>query len=171
MGLAWEDRLRECDRRLQSSDIRDLLAVTARPDVISLAGGLPAPELFPVEGMRASFDAVLAHDGANALQYGPTEGHAPLRAYLAERLARRGIVASPDEILLTTGSQQALDLLGRVLLRPHATIMVEAPSYVGALQAFSAHEPCYLTVAMDDDGLCVDRAARLLDTAGDAPRA
>ncbi len=169
MGLAWEDRLRDCDRRLQSSDIRDLLAVTARPDVISLAGGLPAPELFPVEGMRASFDAVLAHDGASALQYGPTEGHVPLRAYLAGRLAQRGIVAAPEEILLTTGSQQGLDLLGKVLLWPHAPVVVEAPSYVGALQAFSAHEPRYLTAPLDEQGLRVDALARTLEVAPETP--
>ena len=169
MALPWETLLSDCDRRLRSSDIRDLLAVTARPDVISLAGGLPAQELFPIEGMRASFEAVLREDGTGALQYGPTEGYAPLRAYLAERLATRGIVAAPDEILLTTGSQQALDLLGKVLLRSRAVVMVEAPSYVGALQAFSAHEPRYLTVPMDDEGLRVDHAAALLNAPGAAP--
>lgn len=163
MGLPWETLLSDCDRRLCSSDIRDLLAVTARPDVISFAGGLPAPELFPVDDLRASFEAVLRSDGAGALQYGPTEGYAPLRAYLAERLARRGIAATPEEILLTTGSQQGLDLLGKVLLRRSAAVVVEAPSYVGALQAFSAHEPRYITVPMDEQGLRVDLAATALD--------
>lgn len=165
MGLPWETLLGEFDRRARSSDIRDLLSVTAQPDVISLAGGLPAPELFPVEGLRASFNAAMDQDGAGALQYGPTEGYAPLRAYLAERLARRGIVAAPDEILLTTGSQQALDLLGKVLLHRQASIVVEAPSYVGALQAFSAHEPRYLTVPMDEQGLRTDHLARTLERA------
>lgn len=165
MGLPWETLLSECDRRLRSSDIRDLLAVTARPDVISFAGGLPAPELFPVDDLRAAFEAVLRTDGAAALQYGPTEGHAPLRAYLAERLARRGIRVAPEEILLTTGSQQGLDLLSKVLLHAHATVLVEAPSYVGALQAFAAHQPRYLTVPMDDQGLRVGEAAWMLATA------
>jgi 2-aminoadipate transaminase len=168
MGLPWETLLSEADRRLQGSAIRDLLAVTARPEVISFAGGLPAPELFPVDGLRASFDAVLRAEGAQALQYGPTEGHLPLREYLAQRLATRGIVASPEEILLTTGSQQALDLLGNVLVRPHARLVVEAPSYVGALQAFGAHDPAYLPVPMDGDGLCVDDLAGLLSAGGAA---
>ncbi|MBV9325798.1 MAG: aminotransferase class I/II-fold pyridoxal phosphate-dependent enzyme, partial [Chloroflexi bacterium] len=165
MGLPWETLLNDCDRRMRSSDIRDLLAVTARPDVISFAGGLPAPDLFPIEDLRAAFDAVLSTDGAAALQYGPTEGHAPLRAYLAERLARRGIVAAPEEILQTTGSQQALDLLSKVLLRPRARVVVEAPSYVGALQAFAAHEPCYLAVPIDDEDLCVESLDVMLATA------
>ncbi len=165
MGVSWETRLHDCDRRLKSSAIRDLLAVTAQPDVISFAGGLPAPELFPVEEVRASFDAVLRDDGRDALQYGPTEGHLPLRAYLAQRLAGKGIVVSPDEILITTGSQQALDLLGKVLMRPGAPMLVEAPSYVGALQAFSAYEPHYLAVPMDEQGLRVEDAARILDAA------
>ena len=157
MGLPWETVLSACDRRWRSSAIRDLLAVTAQPDVISFAGGLPAPELFPVDDLRAAFDAVLRTDGAGALQYGPTEGYAPLRAYLAARLARRGIRATPEEILLTSGAQQGLDLLS-----PRATVVVEAPSYVGALQAFAAREPRYLAVPLDDEGLRVDRAARML---------
>jgi 2-aminoadipate transaminase len=167
MGLPWEKLLGDCDRRLRGSAIRDLLAVTAQPHMISFAGGLPAPELFPVEELRASFDAVLRTDGAGALQYGPTEGHRPLRAYLAERLRTRGIVATPEEILLTTGSQQGLDLLGKVLLRPGAQAIVEAPSYVGALQAFGAREPRYTPVAMDEQGLRVDEVERALD--GTAP--
>lgn len=171
MALPWDSILSACDRRLRSSDIRDLLAVTARPDVISFAGGLPASELFPVDDLRAAFDAALAQDGAGALQYGPTEGYLPLRAYLAERLARRGISALPEEILLTTGSQQALHLLSTVLLPPHAGVLVEAPTYVGALQAFAAQQPRYLSVSVDDDGLCVHEAAQLLRAvAPTAPR-
>ncbi len=158
MSLPWESILADSDRRLRGSAIRDLLAVTARPDVISFAGGLPAPELFPVAELRAAFDAVLDSDGPNALQYGPTEGYAPLRAYLVELLARRGIVTTPEEILLTTGSQQGLDLLGKVLLRPGARVGVETPSYVGALQAWSTYEPRYVAIPMDDQGLEVEQA-------------
>src|SRR5271166_3758234 len=116
MGLPWEELLDGTKHRLRSSAIRDLLAVTAQPDVISFAGGLPAPELFPVEQIRASFDAVLRNEGAAALQYGPTEGHWPLRAFIAARLATRGVMVTADDILVTTGSQQALDLLSKVLL-------------------------------------------------------
>jgi 2-aminoadipate transaminase len=147
---------------VRSSAIRDLLAVTAQPDVISFAGGLPAPELFPVEALRVSFDAVFRTEGAAALQYGPTEGHLPLRVYLAEQMAALGMPATPDEILITTGSQQALDLLGKVLLPRDSVVLVEAPSYVGALQAFTIHEPSFLTVPMDDEGLLVDQAAAVL---------
>src|SRR5579885_1792500 len=162
MGLPWEALLDDCDRRLRGSDIRDLLRVTAQPDVISFAGGLPAPEFFPVEAMREAFDAVLRSDGVAALQYGPTEGYEPLKEYLSQYLATRGIVAAPDEILTTTGPQQGLDLLSKVLLRPGSRVVVEAPSYVGALQAWMAHDPCFIAVPMDEQGLRVDDAAAVL---------
>ncbi len=169
MGAPWDALLGDADHRLRSSDIRDLLAITARPDVISFAGGLPAPDLFPIADLRAAFDAALREGGGNAVQYGPTEGYAPLRAYLATRLARRGIVAEPDDILITTGSQQGLDLLGKVLLSPRATVLVEEPSYVGALQAFAAYGPRVVSAPMDDEGLRVDRAATTLATMGHDP--
>jgi len=163
MALPWEALLHQSSRYLQSSAIRDLLRVTAQPDVISFAGGLPAAELFPVEGMREAFDAVLRTDGAAALQYGPTEGHAPLRAFLCDRLSRWGIRASPEEVLITTGSQQALDLLGKILITSGTPMVVEAPSYVGALQAFSVREPRYIPVAMDAAGLVVDQLRAVLE--------
>jgi len=169
MGVPWDALLGDADRRLRSSDIRDLLAVTARPDIISFAGGLPAPDLFPIDDLRAAFDTALREGGGNAVQYGPTEGYAPLRAYLAARLARRGIVATPDDSLITTGSQQGLDLLGKVLLSPRATVLVEEPSYVGALQAFAAYGPRVASVPMDDEGLRVDRVDAPLATRGRDP--
>jgi 2-aminoadipate transaminase len=162
MGLPWEAILDGTKQRLRSSAIRDLLAVTAQPDVISFAGGLPAPELFPVEALRASFDAVLREDGRAALQYGPTEGHRPLREYIASRLATRGLTATADDILVTTGSQQALDLLAKVLLRPQSTVLVEAPSYVGALQALTLQEVRFMHVPMDGQGMEVARLRELL---------
>src|SRR5260370_9986038 len=112
--------------------------------------------------MRGSFDAVVREEGAAALQSGPTEGHPALRAFLAERMAQRGIQCQPEQILVTTGSQQALDLLGKALLPRDATVMVEAPSYVGALNAFMLAEPRYLPVPLDDQGLRVDLAANAL---------
>jgi len=169
MSVPWDLLLGDADRRLRGSDIRDLLAVTARPDIISFAGGLPAPELFPLDDLRAAFDAALRGGGGSAVQYGPTEGYAPLRAYLAARLARRGIVATPDDILITTGSQQGLDLLGKVLLSPRATVLVEEPSYVGALQAFAAYGPRVAGVPMDDAGLQVDHVDAPLTTRGRDP--
>lgn len=174
MGLDWDTLLSGATRRLHSSAIRDLLAVTAQPDVISFAGGLPAPEGFPVEALRESFDAVLRDDGAAALQYGPTEGYLPLRVYLAECMADRGIDASPEQVLITSGSQQALDLIGKALLSPGDTVLVEAPSYVGALQSLTGREVRYQTVHMDQEGLIVEQATRMLEAAagdaGDMPR-
>ena len=168
MGISWERRFEGSGRRLRGSAIRDLLAVTAQPDVISFAGGLPAPELFPVEAIRQSFDRVMRDEGSSALQYGPTEGHLPLRQYLVQRLAERGIPSSVQEILITTGSQQALALLGTVLLDRGRKAMIEAPSYVGALQAFTLHEPTYMPVRMDADGLLTDEAEAVLAAGGDA---
>jgi 2-aminoadipate transaminase len=166
MVLPWNSLLADADRYLKSSDIRDLLAVTARPDVISFAGGLPAPELFPVEGLRAAFDEVLRSDSAGALQYGPTEGYGPLREFVAEIMGRRGIQVKPDEVLLTTGSQQGLDLLGKVLVQRGAPVIVESPSYVGALQALSSREPELIAIPMDEDGLHVDHVAAKLQDFG-----
>lgn len=163
MGLPWETLLSESDSRLRRSDIRDLLALTAQPDVISFAGGLPAPELFPVDELRAAFNTVLTNDGPGALQYGPTEGYAPLRSYLAERLAQRGIVARAENILLTSGSQQGLDLLSKVFLAGQQPVLVEAPSYVGALQAFVGHGVSCPAVPMDEQGICVDKAGEVFD--------
>lgn len=169
MGLDWDDLLSGADGRLQSSAIRDLLAVTAQPEVISFAGGLPAPEYFPIDALRASFDAVLREDGKVALQYGPTEGYLPLRAHLAERLIERGIRTVPEEILITSGSQQALDLIGKALLARGDTVLVESPSYVGALQAFTTREVRFALVEMDDEGLRVDRAEALMERAPSLP--
>lgn len=163
MGLPWERLLAVSDGRMRSSAIRDLLAVTMQPDVISFAGGLPAADRFPVEGLRASFDAVLREQGPGALQYGPTDGHPDLRAWVVKHLARRGIQTTVEEVLITTGSQQALDLLGKALLGPGSPMVVESPSYVGALNAFLPQQPHFLTVPMDDDGLRADLLDEVLD--------
>lgn len=162
-ALPWPDLLARSGRGIRSSAIRDLLAVTARPDVISFAGGLPAPELFPVAGLRAAFDAVLREDGSGALQYGPTQGHRPLRDYLAGRLSRQGIACSADEVLITTGSQQALDLVGRVLVAPGTAVLLESPSYVGALQAFGAQQATFVALPVDEGGLQMDALGQALD--------
>ena len=155
-GLNWSALLERKGGVLRSSAIRDLLSVTERPDVISFAGGLPAPELFPADGLRAAFDAVLRDDPGGALQYGPTPGHRPLRELVAERLGRRGVVCEADDVVITTGSQQALDLVGRVLARRGMRVLVETPSYVGALQAFAAREVSFAACPGDEDGPRVD---------------
>lgn len=140
-------------QQLTSSAIREILKVTERPEVISFAGGLPAPSGFPVEVVRAAFDKVLVENGRSALQYGPTEGYAPLRKWVAEDLNRNGANVAPDQILIVSGSQQALDLLGKVLIDEDSKVLVEDPSYLGALQSFSLYQPTYVPIATDEGGL------------------
>ncbi|WP_233594875.1 PLP-dependent aminotransferase family protein [Amycolatopsis sp. WAC 04169] len=137
-----------------SSPVRDLLALTARPGVISFAGGIPAPELFDVDGLRAAFDRALA-DGAaqRALQYSPTEGNPRLRELLAQRLSGRGLPTTVDDLLITTGSQQGLQLLSTALLDPGATVLVEEPVYLSALQCFQLAEARIVPVPGDEEGI------------------
>ncbi|MFZ6643735.1 PLP-dependent aminotransferase family protein [Undibacterium sp. TC4M20W] len=139
--------------QLQSSAIREILKVTMRPEVISFAGGLPSPETFPVERMRAAFDKVLTQQGKSALQYGPTDGYAPLREFLADSLSTNDSKILPDQIMMVSGSQQGLDLLGKVLVDEGSKVLVETPSYLGALQAFSVYRPEFESVDTDDHGL------------------
>ena len=153
--------------RMRPSAIRDILRVSSDPGVISLAGGLPAAELFPVAEYRAAFDAVMDELGPSALQYGVTEGYGPLREALGARLARHGVVCPPERLLITNGSQQALDLLGKVLLDPGDTVAIERPSYLGGIQAFDQYEVDYLVIPTDDDGMDVEALADgLLDRSG-----
>jgi len=139
--------------QLQSSMIREILKVTQRPEVISFAGGLPSPETFPVERMRAAFDKVLSTSGKTALQYGPTDGFPPLREFIANSLSKNGAKIDPNQVLMVSGSQQGLDLLGKVLLDEGSKAVVETPSYLGALQAFSVYRPEFVAVEMDENGL------------------
>jgi 2-aminoadipate transaminase len=138
---------------VKSSMVREILKVTQRPDIISLAGGLPAPESFPIDALREAFDAVLREDGRAALQYSTTEGHAPLREWVAAQETAKGIPTSPDEVLIVAGSQQALDLIGKAFAEPGAAFLVESPTYLGALQAFSVFEPEFRAVPTDADGV------------------
>jgi 2-aminoadipate transaminase len=146
-----------------SSPVRDLLALTRRPEVISFAGGLPAPDLIDVPGLRAAFAAVLAGDaGEGRLQYSTSEGDPDLRRELAAVEARRGVVCDPDELLVTTGSQQALGLVAHALLTPGAPALVEEPSYLAALQVLRLHQAEPIGVDCDDGGIdpdALDRAA------------
>ncbi|MBY0573500.1 MAG: PLP-dependent aminotransferase family protein [Undibacterium sp.] len=139
--------------QLQSSAIREILKVTMRPEVISFAGGLPSPETFPVERIRAAFDKVLSQNGKTALQYGPTDGYPLLRQFIADSLSTSECKITPDQVLMVSGSQQALDLLGKVLVDEGSKILVETPSYLGALQAFSVYRPEFVSVEMDECGV------------------
>lgn len=135
------------------SPVRDILALTARPEVISFAGGLPAAELFDAEAIRAAFDRVLAEAPREALQYSTTEGDPALRAATAARLTARGLPTDPDALLVTSGSQQALTLLATALLEPGDTVVVEDPTYLAALQCFSFAGARIVSVPSDEDGL------------------
>lgn len=173
MPVNWHSLYAERVERMRGSDIREILKVTAQPDIISLAGGLPAPELFPVDEYRRAFEWVLETQGAQALQYGPTEGYLPLREMLAERLSTRfNIRCGAADILITNGSQQALDLIAKLFLNPGDRVALENPSYLGAIQAFSQYQPEYTVIPMDEDGMRVDALERILadDCSGRAPR-
>jgi 2-aminoadipate transaminase len=153
MAVTWNTLLAERTERMKASDIRELLKLTARPEVISLAGGLPAPELFPVDEYRRAFEWVLETNGSTAMQYGPSEGYQPLRELLAARLTRLGVPAEPQHLLITNGSQQGLDLISKIFLDPGDAICLENPSYMGAIQAFDSYQAEYVIVPMDDDGM------------------
>jgi 2-aminoadipate transaminase len=156
MAVHWQQLYARRTEGMRASDIREILKVTAQPEVISLAGGLPAPELFPIDEYRRAFEWVLESDGAQALQYGPSEGYRPLREFLGKRLGQFGIQCGADDILITNGSQQALDLIGKILLDPGDAVVVEKPSYLGAIQAFNQYQASYVVVPMDEDGMRVD---------------
>ncbi|MBL0207877.1 MAG: aminotransferase class I/II-fold pyridoxal phosphate-dependent enzyme, partial [Propionivibrio sp.] len=140
-------------RAMQSSAIREILKITERSDVISFAGGLPAPSTFPVETMRVALDGVLTSNGREALQYSTTEGYAPLREWIAARVGSPEAPVSPDDVLVVSGSQQGLDLLAKVLIDAGDTVLVETPTYLGALQAFSMFAPNFVSIATDSEGL------------------
>ncbi|MGL4767736.1 MAG: PLP-dependent aminotransferase family protein [Formosimonas sp.] len=138
---------------IKSSVIREILKVTANPEVISFAGGLPSPASFPVAQMQAAFDKVLADDAQGALQYSTTDGYAPLREWVAQRMSTNGTSITPDQVIIVSGSQQALDLIGKVFIDEGDKVLVETPTYLGALQAFSLFAPEFISVASDENGL------------------
>jgi 2-aminoadipate transaminase len=133
-----------------------LLKLTEKPDIISFAGGLPAPEVFPLPEVEEAVHRVLAEQGRAALQYGTTEGYLPLRELLVRHMARYGIRVTPASVLVTSGAQQALDLVGKLLLNPGDRIVTEEPTFLGAIQAFTAYQAEFATVPIDGDGLRVD---------------
>jgi 2-aminoadipate transaminase len=153
MSTAWSDRFAQRTKTVRSSAIRELLKLTQEPEVISFAGGLPAGELFPIARIREACNTVLENKGSISLQYSATEGYDPLRDMIAQNLRRYGIPAQLENVLITSASQQALDLIGKLLINPGDRILVEAPTYLGALQAFSVYGADYVSVPIDDDGL------------------
>jgi 2-aminoadipate transaminase len=156
MQTLWDHRFAQRTQRMKSSTIRELLKLTEDPEVISFAGGMPAPEAFPVDEFRDACVSVLKDRGAQALQYGSTEGYTPLREMIVRHTNRLGIEVTVDNIMITSGSQQALDLLGKIFINHGDRILVEAPTYLGALQAWTIYGAEYVTVRSDDDGMVTD---------------
>ena len=162
------DRYAQRAAGMTASEVRALFAVAARPEVISLAGGMPFVEALPDDQVAAVFREVLEEVGPTALQYGGGQGQPALRATLVRLMAEEGIDADADDVVVTTGAQQALDLVGKIFLDPGDVVALEAPAYVGALTAFGAYEPRFLPIRVDDDGLVVEDLERAL-VAGERP--
>lgn len=162
MDTHWDHRYAQRTQRMSGSAIRELLKLTEKPDIISFGGGMPAPDIFPVEAFTEACQRVLAEHGAKALQYGATEGYLPLREMIVRHTMRYGIGVNPENILITSGSQQALDLIGKVFINRGDRILVESPTYLGALQAWNAYGAEYVTVPMDKDGMMTDALEQAL---------
>jgi len=156
MSTAWTSRYALRTKRVTSSQIRELLKVIQKPEMISFGGGLPAPDVFPVQRFKEACQKVLTEQAASALQYGETEGYAPLRELIANNMARYGIKAKVENVLITSGSQQALDLIGKLFINAGDRVLVEAPTYLGALQAFTVYGAEYVSVPIDENGLRTD---------------
>ena len=168
--IGWEARLAARARRMQSSVIRELLKLTSQPDIISFAGGLPAPDLFPVREVQEACQYILQNHGPAALQYSPTEGFQPLKQWLAETMSKYGIWVEPENIMMVNGSQQALDLIGKLFVDPNACIVCSRPTYLGAIQAWDSYEAQYCTVPMDEDGMITEGLPAMLDHSKHRPR-
>jgi 2-aminoadipate transaminase len=149
---------------MKASAVREILKVTEQPDIISFAGGLPAPELFPLDEIARAHAEVFATEGAAALQYSTTEGWRPLREWIATRMSQRGVHTNAERILITSGSQQGIDLVAKVLLDPGDAVVVENPCYLAALQAFSGYEASFIPVDSDDEGMLVDQVEHALES-------
>ena len=142
--------------KMNPSVIREILKVTEKPGIISFAGGLPSPKTFPVDAMLEATQRVLTQDGRSALQYAASEGYGPLRDWVAHDLKKQGMDVHADQVLITTGSQQGLDLVAKILIDAGSRILVETPTYLGALQAFTPMEPDVVSVDSDDSGVIAD---------------
>ncbi|MDD2481700.1 MAG: PLP-dependent aminotransferase family protein, partial [Lutispora sp.] len=158
MSIKYAKRM----EHIKGSAIRELLKLTEQPEIISFAGGLPAPELFPIEEMKQVCLKVLDTDGRAALQYSPTEGYLPLRKIISERMKSSKVEVPAEDILITSGSQQGLEFSGKVFLDEGDTVICESPTYLGALNAFMSYVPNFVEVEMDQDGMKMDELEKAL---------
>jgi len=163
-------KLAQRAEKMNPSVIREILKVTEKPGIISFAGGLPSPQTFPIDAMREASERVLRDDGKAALQYAASEGYAPLREWVAQDLLKQGMNVSPDQVLITTGSQQGLDLVAKILIDAGSRILVETPTYLGALQAFTPMEPVAVGVNSDDHGVDANDLRAKVGTGADKAR-
>lgn len=160
--MNWDSLFAERTKQMKRSTVREILKLTAKPEVISFAGGLPAPELFPVDRIREATDVVLSERGQEVLQYSTSEGMPELRALIAQRLSSGRFQIHPDNILITSGSQQAIDMLARILLDENDRVVVENPTYVGMMSSWKSYYPSFSAVPTDADGMCVDALPEIL---------
>ncbi|MBN8636076.1 MAG: PLP-dependent aminotransferase family protein, partial [Anaerolineae bacterium] len=160
--MNWDSLFAERTKQMKRSTVREILKLTAKPEVISFAGGLPAPELFPVDRIREATDVVLAERGREVLQYSTSEGMPELRGLIAKRLAHGNFQIHPDNILITSGSQQAIDMLARIFLNEGDRVVVENPTYVGMMSSWKSYYPRFSAVPTDNDGMLVDELPTLL---------
>lgn len=160
--IGWDDRLARRAKGMRSSVIRELLKFTIQPDVISFAGGLPAPDYFPIREVEEACHHILRTAGEVALQYSPTEGYPELKSYLAETMCKYGIYVEVENILIVSGSQQGLDLIGKLFVDPDCCLITSRPTYLGALQAWGAYEASFCTVPLDENGMVVDELPAIL---------
>ncbi|WP_296645700.1 aminotransferase-like domain-containing protein [Romboutsia sp. 13368] len=161
MAIKFAKRMED----LKASEIRELLKLTEKPEVISFAGGLPAPELFPVEEMKEISKIVLDESGTQALQYSTTEGFPPLREQIAKRMnSKNKTNVTKDDILITNGSQQGLDFAGKAFLDEGDIVLCESPSYIGAINAFKAYRPKFIEVPTDKNGMIMEELEKILET-------
>ena len=156
---------------LKASEIRELLKLTAQPDIISFAGGLPAPELFPLEELKKVDAAVIDKEGQAAVQYGTTDGYVPLRQHICERMKKSfGVDCKVDEVFITSGSQQGLSFIPQIFINPGDVMLVESPTYLGALNAFKLCGPEFVELPTDDKGVIPEELEKILKKYGDRIR-
>jgi 2-aminoadipate transaminase len=160
MELRYADRMEQ----VKGLETREIIKFIGKPDIISFAGGLPAPELFPIEELKGITVKLLEIDGENALQYVPTDGYLPLREKIAERMQKLGIKTSEENILIINGSQQGIDFSGKIFLNPNDTVICEKPSYLGAIGAFRAYQAQFKEIPIDKNGMKIEELERTLAT-------
>ena len=163
MSKTWEKIFSTRADRMQSSAIRDLLKISSLPGVISFAGGMPSPDAFPIERFIEASQKILREQGDKALQYSTTEGYLPLRQFICDYSAKVGIHIQPENVLITNGSQQALDLIGKVFIDPGDPVLAESPTYIGAIQAWNVYGVNFITVETDKDGMIPESLESQMD--------